>query len=71
MDDKTKKKDANSGKADEKKEDEENNVENKCRIAVQKVRSIFAYAKDYKIIMEQYNKKLGATQPKAVWKIKG
>lgn len=64
-DEKTKKKDATTGKIDTNKVDEENNVEHKCRIAVQKVRSIFAYALDYRKIIDQSAKII--KEKKGLW----
>lgn len=42
-------------------QDEESNMEIKCRLAIQKLKSIFAYTKDYRSILEEYRKQMPAS----------
>mgnify|MGYP006897124475 CR=1 FL=1 len=53
--DKTKNKKGDEDKKD-KLEEEESNTERKCKLAIQKLKSIFAYTKDYRTILEEYKK---------------
>lgn len=53
---KTEDKKKNKEKGQVTKEDEENNMELKCQIALQKLKSIFAYTSDYKMMIEDYKK---------------
>lgn len=46
---------------DKKAEDEESNIEIKCKLATQKLKSIFAYTKDYRSILEEYKKQMPNT----------
>lgn len=50
-----KKVEANEDKKD-KIEEEESNTERKCKLAIQKLKSIFAYTKDYRSILEEFKK---------------
>ena len=43
-------------KEEVKKEDDGEDLEKKCREALQKLKSVFSYTKDYKFIIEEYRK---------------
>ena len=56
-DEKSKKKDGNDEKK-EKAEEDESNTELKCKLAIQKLKSIFAYTRDYRTIIDEYKKQV-------------
>lgn len=56
-DEKTKKKEVNEEK-EKAEEDDSSNTELKCRLAIQKLKSIFAYTRDYKTIIDEYKKEV-------------
>lgn len=58
---KSKKKEGNEEKKDKVEEDDSSNTELKCRLAVQKLKSIFAYTRDYKAIIDEYKKEVPAS----------
>jgi hypothetical protein len=63
---KPKKEEKKAGKKGEgaetsKPEEEESNTELKCKLAIQKLKSIFAYTKDYRSILEEAKKQMPAS----------
>jgi hypothetical protein len=39
----------------------EDDMEKKCKLAIQKLKSILAYTKDYRSILEEYRKQMPAS----------